>query len=298
MKRTWTDEQSNLLRKIYPTSTPSELAELFPDKTPEAIKSKATKLGLKKANPRFKFTPEQIEVVREIYPNTLSADIAALFGCTIYAVHNLAHRLSLKKDIEFIRETAAKNMADPDHPGRKHHFKKGNISFNKGRKQSEFLSPEAIERTKATRFKKGQKGWNYKLVGYERVNVDGYVEVKVKESRTFRLKHRIVWEQHNGPLQKGENVQFRDGNRLNCDIDNLYLIRREDQMLRNSGALNLPDGMVAKYLAGSHSSYDPALMEELLNHPELLELKRQQILLNRNIKKHERQNSDTRKDDR
>jgi hypothetical protein len=34
-------------------------------------------------------------------------------------------------------------------------FKKGHVPVNKGKKQTEFMTREAIERTKNTRFKKG-----------------------------------------------------------------------------------------------------------------------------------------------
>ncbi len=37
----------------------------------------------------------------------------------------------------------------------KGYFQKGHTPMNKGLKQSEYMTPGAIERTKATRFKKG-----------------------------------------------------------------------------------------------------------------------------------------------
>jgi len=36
--------------------------------------------------------------------------------------------------------------------------------------------------------------------------------------------HRMVWEEHNGPIPEGMIVSFRDSNKLNCDISNLMLI--------------------------------------------------------------------------
>ena len=47
-------------------------------------------------------------------------------------------------------------------------------------------------------------------------------------------KSRYIWEQHNGPIPKGSVVSFKDGNKLNCDIDNLFLTTQEEIMLRNS----------------------------------------------------------------
>ncbi len=157
------------------------------------------------------------------------------------------------------------------------------------------MTPEAIERTKATRFQKGARVWNHKPIGYERVNRDGYIDVKVAEPKTFKLKHRIVWEENRGAIPRDHNIQFKDGNRQNCDIENLYLISRKDQMILNSGAVNLPDGQVATYLATASRKVDRSLRDELLQRPDLLEVKRQQLQLNRTLKnqQNERQNADS-----
>ena len=45
------------------------------------------------------------------------------------------------------------------------YFSKGHVSHNKGKKQHEFMSADAIERTKATRFKKGDEPHNTKHDG-------------------------------------------------------------------------------------------------------------------------------------
>lgn len=234
---------------------------------------------------KFFLTKERIEMFRSIYPHASTSNIAEMFECSEHAIYNAAYRLGLKKDKEFIRKTQADRMKNPNHPARKYLFKKGCIPANKGKKQTNFMSKEAIERTKATRFTKGHIPKNHRPVGYERVSrKDGYISVKVAEPNKFRLKHHIVWEKHYGPIKKGENIQFKDGNPQNCNIDNLYLISRKEQMLENSGAINLPDSMIASYMAGSRSKRNPRLFEELKKHPELLELKRRQILLNREIR--------------
>lgn len=117
------------------------------------------------------------------------------------------------------------------------YFKKGNIPNNKGKKQSEFLTPEAIERTKATRFQKGNLPPNTKPIGYERITQDGYIEVKIKmrPSRkdcndNFKAKHIIEWEKHNGPVPKGMVLRFLDGNKQNCSIDNLELVTKAENL--------------------------------------------------------------------
>lgn len=182
---------------------------------------------------KYHFTDEMIEELRELYPNTLTADLAKRYKCSVSAIYGQAQKLGIKKTKEFIAETSRVRTLDPNHGGRKTWFKKGTVPPNKGKKQTEFMSKEAIERTKATRFKKGNIPPNHKPIGHERVTVDGYVEVKVREGKkqkNFELKHRLVWEQHNGPIPESHNIQFKDGNKLNCKIENLYMISRAEQV--------------------------------------------------------------------
>ena len=110
-------------------------------------------------------------------------------------------------------------------------YKKGRAPENKGKKQSEFMSPEAIERTKATRFKKGSVPHNYN--GGEHLTKDGYVMVSLGEQKK-QLKHILVWEAEHGKIPEGHCIAFIDGNRTNCSLDNLELITRIENMYRNS----------------------------------------------------------------
>jgi len=121
--------------------------------------------------------------------------------------------------------------------------KKGQIAYNKGKKQIEYMSSDAIERSAETRFKKGNIPHNHKPVGHERISKEGYIEVKTRELNVFELKHRLVWEQHFGAIPKGFNIQFKDGNRQNCNIENLYMIDRKNQMRENT-IHNYPEDVI------------------------------------------------------
>jgi hypothetical protein len=110
-------------------------------------------------------------------------------------------------------------------------FPKGNIPKNKG------IKGVIYEGCKKTWFKKGNIPVNYRPVGSERVNVDGYVEVKIKDPRTWRLKHQVIWEQYNGKIPKGHAVIFGDGDKENLDIDNLILVSRKQLLKMNTNGL-------------------------------------------------------------
>ena len=176
------------------------------------------------------WTEEEKRIVAEMYPEHLASEIGELIGRTVSQVRDCAYRLGVKSSHEKIVRTG---MMGFDHPKAvAARFKKGHVPQNKGKK----LSPETYAKVARTMFKKGNITHNHRPVGSERVNVDGYVEVKVAEPSKWRLKHRVIWEEAHGPIPRGHNVQFRDGNPLNVSLDNLYLISRADQ-IRNENSM-------------------------------------------------------------
>jgi hypothetical protein len=195
----------------------------------------------KKEKKRFRFSPEQLEELKRDYHNTRSADLADRFGCTVHAIYGASLRLGLKKDVEFIRETARNNFGE-NHPAKRYQIKKGTPPANKGKKQADYMTAGAIERTKATRFKTGHLPHNARPAGFERIDKDGYVLIKVPGRRKLVFKHRYVWEQQNGAIPEGFNIQFKDGDRRNCAIENLYMISRAEQMKeQNSFYVKYPE---------------------------------------------------------
>lgn len=240
----WTPEQDAWLREHYPRECADDLragfmAEFGIDRGETGIRSRAKVLGLGKADgykaphPRA-WSAERAEWFASFVPGHTEAEISAeherLFGfpLTEGQIGNAKTRYKVKSGTTGGR------------------FVKGQVSPNKGKRQTEFMSPEAIERTKATRFKKGEvhdrpDGW-LKPVGHERVdNKDGYVWVKVRDSRTdgiqhqrpghfnenYRLKHHVVWEQHNGqPVPPHTMIVFADRDKRNFDPGNLVAVPR------------------------------------------------------------------------
>lgn len=189
---------------------------------------------------RFKFTPEQLEEVKRDYAYTRGIDLANRVGCSLYSIYNVAHMYGLKKDINFIRELSREKMKDPNHPGRKFLIKKGSIPKNKGKRQAEYMSADAIEKTKATRFAKGHLPHNtrhdYALSDRKDKTGRIYRYIRIGPAKWIPY-HRYIWEQSYGEIPKGYNVQFKDRNTLNCTIENLYLISKADQ-LKNENSLH------------------------------------------------------------
>lgn len=183
---------------------------------------------------RHHTTEDDIEYIREHYASMSTREIAEARGMSKTTISGIAQRLGLYKTREWIAERARIRSLDPNHGGRATRFKVGNISANKGRRIEEWMSPEGIAKSSRTRFKKGQSSLNRRPVGSERVNVDGYIEVKIAEPNRWRQKQRVVWEAAHGPVDQDHVVTFRDGNKLNCELDNLYVITRAEHLGRVS----------------------------------------------------------------
>lgn len=119
--------------------------------------------------------------------------------------------------------------------GRTGQFEKGSVPHNKGVKG-------CAAGCEKTWFRKGHIPVNHKPVGSERITRDGYIEIKTAEPATWKLKHRKIWEEVNGPIPKGYIVIFKDGNKLNTDIENLLMIKRGvNAVLNRTGMYNYSD---------------------------------------------------------
>lgn len=106
-------------------------------------------------------------------------------------------------------------------------FQKGHIPMNKGTK--------GLTSANKTSFKKGQKPVNHKPVGSERIDVEGFVLIKVAEPSVWKFKHRVLWEKANGKIPRGSAIIFLDGNRQNLDINNLAIVTKRQilEMMRS-----------------------------------------------------------------
>lgn len=192
------------------------------------------------AKKRHITTEDDIEYIREHYATMSTREISEARGMSKTTIADIAQRLGLRKTREWIAERARLRSSDPNHGGRATRFQVGGVSPNKGRKIEEWMSPEGIANSSRTRFKKGRPSLNRRPVGSERVNVDGYIEVKIAEPNKWRQKQRVVWEAAHGPVPAGSMVSFIDGNKQNCELSNLRVMTRADN-LRRTSLHNYPD---------------------------------------------------------
>ena len=110
------------------------------------------------------------------------------------------------------------------------YFKKGHQPWNKG------TNYDAGGRAKETRFKDGHLPHNTKS-DYDislRKDKSGraYKYIRLSLGKWVPL-HRYIWEMFNGEIPKGFIIVFRNGNTMDCYIDNLEMISRAENVKRN-----------------------------------------------------------------
>ncbi len=74
-------------------------------------------------------------------------------------------------------------------------------------------------------------------LGATRVNSMGYIDVKVAPGKVGAWKslHRENWKKKYGKYPPpAMSISFKDGNKHNCDVDNLYLISKQDALRKVS----------------------------------------------------------------
>ncbi|KAA6351240.1 hypothetical protein EZS27_001386 [termite gut metagenome] len=222
MKRTWTEDDCRILASCYPTAYIPDLAVQL-GRTVKAVIGKAKECKLRRSKDLLVWSPARLKKLREIYAEKTNAEIAAILGVSECSVGGAAFKYKLRKSATFKWKHSSKGF-----------FLKGHVPDNKGKEQTDFMCEESIERTKATRFRKGHTPCNHKPVGYERIDKYGYVEIKTAEPNFFEFKHRVVWKQHNGEIPDRHKIRFKDGNKLNLCIENLYMVSNAEHMIENT----------------------------------------------------------------
>jgi hypothetical protein len=195
------------------------------------------------------WTDAEHAYLREHFPHRQSQVVADEMGRSLKSVRAMAQVLGLRKTQAFYN--------DPNLSGRLNSsvvrdnntkFKKGQAGFNKGKKQHEYMSAEAIERCKKGQFKKGNIPPNTSKYGDGAITVRKnygvpYSYIRVSLGKWIQLAH-FNWTQVNGEVPKGMVLRHIDGNTLNDDISNLELITLVENMRRNSIA-NMPEELKA-----------------------------------------------------
>lgn len=288
----WTLQEDRRLKEIYPNLPNREVGRIL-GRTASAVNTRAQIVGVKKA-PDFKrmlhskiaISEETRMFIRDNYHDYTNHDLADMAGVSESTVQSVRRQYDLEKE----------------NSGR---FRPGQEAFNKGMKQEEFMSEEAIKRSKKTRFKEGHEPANTKWDGALSIRQDksgiNYMYIRVEKSK-WELYHRYRWERHNSPIPDDHILRSINGDSLNCHPDNWELITRAEHAVRNQNrekasetmrkywkthdhpAKNLADNYVAGLLAGGDREIRDYLITQ---RQDLIRMARAHYKLQREINKKE-----------
>lgn len=157
-------------------------------------------------------------------------------------------------------------------------FQTGHLSHNKGR--TGYCAPGCEKGW----FRAGDLPENTLPVGTVMAKSDGYLWKKVRMDliparKNWRQLHRLVWEEHNGPIPAGHLVIFKDGDRSNCDISNLACITKQENQalnrhgLRFSTAEHTETGiLIAKVKIAAEKRKNPQTTKSKKEEPDMPKL--------------------------
>lgn len=179
---------------------------------------------------RTSFTKEEDEFIKNNYLKYPVKSLADKMNRSFTGIEGRLKAMSLKIPKELIKQRKKDSQ-----------YKKGNVPMNKGKKQTEYMSKEAIEKTKATRFKKGD-------IPANAFDEDGIITIRYDHKNRSNRKYKWIrvslgeweplhkhnWEKENGPVPKGHCLWFIDGDSMNCEPENIELIIRAENAKRNT----------------------------------------------------------------
>lgn len=184
------------------------------------------------------WSEEELSYLKNNYPSVKTELIAKHLKRSERSVYSMAYVIGLNKSEEFRKSEESGIFRKGKVIGVEHRFKKGHVPFNKGKKQSEYMSDEQIKKCSATQFKKGNLPHNTKRDHIISLRTDSSANKKYYHIRLGKAKwiayHTYLWEQANGKLPENHIVIFKDNNPMNCVLENLEAISRSENMKRNT----------------------------------------------------------------
>lgn len=233
--KAWSPADDAYLRGHYPTQPTAAIAEHL-GRPQRHVQQRAYYLGIKKApgakTLRTGRWTQLDDLLQLLYADMLNEDLSELLGMPMAEIATRASRLGLHKAPAVMSQTYSICMQrQGKRPGQ---FAPGTQPWNKG------LRGYSVELGRS-HFKEGNRPPTWVPVGTERwtmppanrPDAPRYLKRKVAEPNHWELVHRIVWQQHHGPIPPGHVVIFHDGDTRNTDISNLRCVSRADLSCSN-----------------------------------------------------------------
>lgn len=260
-KKEWSEEKCSELISYYSSHSLEETAKYF-GVHKDTVMQRTRQIGFRKLIIK-KWTPEEEEFILNNYENMTQKDLCNHLKVTESVLNNHLRRLKIRKS----------NNSGLFHPG--------HVPANKGVK--------GIHYSPSTEFQKGHVPANIKYDGHISIRKNSkdkfpYKYIRIRKGR-YELLHRVIWESVNGKIPPGGCIRFINGDTMNCNITNLMIVDRKTHLEINTGYRD-SDNFIAGKMAR-----DPDLRKFVKDHcPELIEIKRLQTKLNKELKSYGKSN--------
>jgi hypothetical protein len=172
---------------------------------------------------QLSYSEAELDIIREFYPDNGTALCQTL----------IQSRHGILRQQDAIMQKARKLGLKYEGPLRGG-YQKGHTPQNKGKR----MPDEIKARIAHTFFKKGHVPKSTKPPGHSGISVRKdkrgvpYKWIRVAQGEWMPLAHH-TWLNFMGPIPPGHVVRHRDGDTLNCDIKNLELISKGQNLQRN-----------------------------------------------------------------
>lgn len=243
MKKPWTKEEDKFLKKHYIKG--ATLTANLLNRSMSSVYNRAALLGFKCAVFE-KYNDRELEFIRQNYQTMSYREIGDALGRSGDSVkHVTTDRLHLKRTAE----------------------------------QSKIIRNRC---SKGTRFNPGNQPHNTKSdfkISLRTENGITYQFIRIELAKWIPLQI-FNWQKINGPIPEGKILRCISGDTMDVAPENWEPIDRVEHLIRNShGRIHLEDNYIAELLSRKNKIIKPVILQI----PELIELKRNELKLRRTI---------------
>lgn len=203
-----------------------------------------------KINQRRRWTQEDDDYLIANYANTRNKTLSEKIGRSVGSIENRARQvLDIRKSKAHLTKVT-RHRALTCEASKRTQFKKGEVAYAEKRKGKNGNHPNSRKHHFTSKEMSGKNHPLYLPIGSVSENSHGTPMIKVSDdggyNERWRPLPRVIWEKHKGPIPKGFNVWFKDGDKTNVDINNLELVYFRETWIRNAPwAQELPHELVS-----------------------------------------------------
>jgi|GEM_PF-808297 len=311
----WTPSMYAMLKELYPYHTNHELEKMTGWKVKE-LQYRAGRLGLVKTKETGRRSLSKIEYladheafIRENFNTYTNKELAKLLGFSLHYIRVKCHGMGLYRmeleywtdeQVQFLKDNyqtiGDKELAEIFNSKWQ---KKKSWTFKHIEKKRLYLKLKRTKEQIAAIHDRNVENGRFANCPVNRWLIQGtFQEGDVRMWRTssgryvpyIKINNRFVhwarytWEKEHGPVGPGINIIFKNDDPYSYPqgIEVLEALTNEELSRRNS--IKSSQGLSDNYIAGMLTHGRPDLRESLKKMPELLDLKRRELLLSRVIK--------------